>query len=539
MLQRPVAWVSENRLLAAGVALIVVASVVSLALVSGGGDGISSTLTEPGTTMLADEPPAEDAESDETRAGGGASPTERRGDSVAVGGGEVGEVPPVPGLRREKGAAPCVPEAVEGTGITDETITIGQIITDSNQIPQQFKPAREGLQAFVELVNANGGICDRELRLEVRNDNLNPATHRSDYQELAGKVFAFVGNESLLDNLDYEQDPPFDPTFTDGGEPVPDVGGLAFSYNRSQSPWHAGVVGSVSPVLVGGGQYRYFQQEAKRNGTPCKQGGVVYLREPTGASEDQARLGQVSLEEDWGADLGEGNTELYAANLVDPVPAYEVLVDRMVADGMNCAFAYTDLQSSINLVLAMRNRGVWPPAACDLGDRCFRVVYIPLSAHDPKFIQDAGDAALGVSTFIPHIPLTELDHPAMQLYTTALEAVPNARPSTFSILGFASGQMLVEGLRGCLAAPTRDCLMKGLRDMKGFTAAGLLGGTTPFRTTRATFGEYGTLDWKWIFNHTVALRVADRGGKRDFYRINPERGFFEDTLKVARGTPAS
>lgn len=466
------------------------------------------------------------------------SEVEGTGPGPQTASGEVEAPAPLPGQPSEAEAEPCRPRKVSGTGISDDEMVIGQIITDSNQIPQQFAPAREGLQAFVELINANGGVCGRELRLETRNDNLNPATHRADYQELAREVFAFVGNESLLDNLDYEQDPPFDPTFTDDGEPVPDVGGLAFSYNRSQSPWHAGVVGSVSPVLVGGGQYRFFQEEAESKGAPCRRGGVVYLTEPTGASEDQARLGQVSLEEDWGAGLGDGNTNLYAAGLVDPVPAYEVLVDRMVADGMNCAFAYTDLQSSINLVLALRNRGVWPPSACDLGDRCFRVVYIPLSAHDPKFVQDAGGASVGVSTFIPHAPLNEADNDAMSTYVDALSEIPDARPSTFSVFGFASGQMLVEGLGACLDAPTRACLMKGLRGMKDFRAGGLLGGTTPFRTTRATFGSYGTLDWKWIFNHTVAMRVADRSGKRDFYRVNPGQGFFADTLKVARGTPA-
>ena len=80
--------------------------------------------------------------------------------------------------------------------------------------------------------------------------------------------------------------------------------------------------------------------------------------------------------------------------------------------------------------------------------------------------------------------------------------------------------------------------MSSLRKMKDFTAGGLLGGTTPFRKTRVTFDRYGTFDWKWIFNHSTTMRVLDRNGKRDFYRINPKSGFFEDTLKVARGQAA-
>jgi hypothetical protein len=323
-----------------------------------------------------------------------------------------------------------------------------------------------------------------------------------------------------------------------GSGNVPDVGGLAFSYNRSQSAWHAGVIGSLSPTLIGGGQFRFFLSEARSRGTPCRKGAVVYLQEPTGASQDEATLGQPAVEESWGGGLGRGNTKLYSAGLLDPEPAYEGLVDRMVADGMNCVFTYTDIASNIKLAQAMNNRGVWPPSKCKLGAACFRLVYIPLAAYDSQFIRDGGDGALGVSTFIPNIPFTETSDPALKMYVQSLKGVSGARPSTFSVLGFASGVMLIQGLASCPDAPTRSCLMNGLRKMKDFTAGGLLGGTTPFRTTRATYSNYGTFDWKWIFNKSIAMRVEVRNGKRDFFRVNPSSGFITDTLHVARGSPA-
>jgi len=404
-------------------------------------------------------------------------------------------------------------------------------------LPQQLRPAHEGLKAYVDLVNASGGVCGRKVILEYRNDNLNVQQHISDYQSLAGQVFAFVANESLLESSDYDQSPPFEPRFTDDGDPVPDVGGLAFSYGRSQSSWHAGVIGSLSPVLVGGGQFRYFAGEAKAAGRPCRKGALVYLREPTGASEDQARLGEVAVRESWGAGLGQGNTALYAANLQDPVPVYQALVQQMIADGMNCAFSYADLGSNVNLVRAMANEGVWPPSRCTRGDACFRIVYVPLAAYDARFIQDAGDAASDVRTFIPHLPVNETGHAAMKTYLAALRtSFPDATPSTFSIIGFTSGQMFVEALQSCGAAPTRACVMMHLRALKDFTSGGMLGGTTPFRTTKVTFGNFGTLNWKHIFNHTIALQVTERNGKVDFYRTRPDSGFFKDTVRVARGT---
>lgn len=528
MVQRSTATrVAENPFIAAGIALVIIAVAVAFAVIDSSDEDTRSELAQ------SDEGPTVSGSSGArpTATSGGAVGGDT-GDSAGPTGQAGGIIPGLPGAP----SRPCTAKKVNSPGVTDDTITIGQIVTDSNQIPQQLRPAAEGLRAFVDVFNRSGGLCGRKLKIEYRNDNLNPATHNQDARELANQVLAFVANESLLDFLDYQREPPFEPTVQGGGGKVPDVGGLAFGYGRSQSRWHAGVIGSVSPVLVGGGQYRFFVNEAKAKGKPCRKGGVVYLREPTGASEDQARLGQVSIEQGWGANLGRGNTTLYAANLLDPVPAYEALVDRMVADGMNCAFTYTDLQSSINMAQAMNNRGVWPPDKCDRGKQCFSVFSVVLSVYDRRFIQDAGEGARYVSTFIPHVPLNENSSASMKVYLDAIRNVSGARPSTFSVLAFSSGLMLVDALQACPEAPTRACLMDALHKMQNFTGAGLLGGTTPFRTTKATFDPYGTYDWKWIFNRSIAMRVLDRGGKRDFYRIGPS-GFATDTLHVARGSP--
>ncbi len=422
--------------------------------------------------------------------------------------------------------------------MSNDEITIGQIVTDSNAIPQQFRPAHEGLDAFVRQYNRSGGLCGRRLRLEYRNDQFNAAIHTQDMRDLANRVIAFVGNESLFDQLDYGNRAPYEPNFKGGGSFVPDVGGLAFSYPRGHSQWHAGVIGSVSPTLVGAAQFKHFMQEAKARNTPCTKAAVFYLQEPTGASEDQARVGQVSLERSWGGNLGSGNTKLYGVSLLNTdVNAYEAVVDQMAGDGMNCMFAYADLGSNVKLAQAARNRGYWPPSKCTRGADCFRLFYVTLAAYDAKFIRDAGDGALDVSTYIPHVPLNEVSHPAMRRYLDALKAT-GKQPSEFSVLGYASGAMFIEGLQGCREAPTRTCLMGALRKMKNFTAGGLLGGTTPFRTTRVTYDRYGTFDWKWVFNATVALRITDRNGKRDFYRLNPKTGFLVDKMNVARGTAA-
>jgi hypothetical protein len=517
----------DHRLVTAAIALLVLAAAVGV-VVTRSRDETKSRVAQSRSPMTVPERPnlRGQARSPYGRAGGSASngSVSARSDVISR-------------LVRGPNAAGCRPGKDNEIGVTSRQITIGQIVTDSNQLPAQFRPANEGLQAFINVFNAAGGLCHRSLRLEYRNDNSLPSEHVSDWQTLADSVFAFVGNESILDFLDYQGSPPFDPTRKGGGSFVPDVGGLSPSYGRGQSNWHAGVVGSLSPVLVEAHPYVFVTRELRGDGTPCRKAGIVYLREPSGASEDQAHLVQVALEAGWGGGLGAGSTQLYAANLEDPEPAYEALVEHMVADGMNCAVSVTDLQSSIELVRAMDARGVWPPETCTRGSACFRFVAVPPTAYDAKFIRDGGEGARDVTTVIPHVPLNDTSNTAVQLYLRALKTVRGAQASTFSVLGFASGLMFAQGLQACPAAPSRVCLMSALRRMKDFTAGGLLGGTTPFRRTRVTYSSYGTFDWKWLFNHSVIVRVGDRGGKRDFYRIDPESGFAVETLKVARGTP--
>lgn len=450
--------------------------------------------------------------------------------------------------------APVTASGVPETGITAKEIVIGQIVTEVQSLPQQLRPNYEGLSAYVNQVNAAGGVCGRRLRIEYSNDQANPTAH--DYAGLAQRVFAFVANSSLIDNLDYQSNPPFLPNERDDrtGEYVPDIGGLAYAYGRAQSPWHAGVIGSLSPTLIGGGQYGFLVREAAARGRKCNKAGVVYLVEPTRASEDSGRSLEIALEAPWGGALGSGGANLYEASLAQPVPVYRNLVQRMISDGVNCVFTYADMASSVSLVEAMELENVWPPATCSAPNtkpNGFQVAWIPFSAYDPQFVRDAGSAARCASTFLPHIPLNETSHPAMKTYLAAIAALrrtpgfSSAEPTSFSILGYASGVMFVEALRACGAAPTRACVMNYARGLKAFTGGGLLGPVRPFGTTRVRFSDagrdWGTFDYKWIFFVNVAVRVLGNESNpvHRFHRINPATsGWFTDALHVARGTPA-
>jgi hypothetical protein len=555
-----VGWVVQNKLLAGGVAASLVLVASGLAVVASRSDKSSdkaanvetSPSTAPGETST-----SVGGESSVTTAVPGTTGASAAGRSTVTTR-KRGAVAPPTGILS---ATPCTPKAGYTTkGLTDKKVTVGNLFTESNVLPQQFKPANEGVQAAIKLINDNGGVCGRTIELKALSDSglqpTGPGSFTDNWNTLKGQILAWVGSNSLRDGDTYQNDAPFDQNAKDGNEIIPDIGGLALSYNRSQSPWHAGTVGSISPSLVGGGAFKDLVDDAAAGrGTgkgACKGAGFLYLMEPTGASSDSAMLGGIATaNKEWGAGLS--NVHYYQQQLAASVQQYEATVQQMVANGDNCVFTYADLQSNINLVEAMRNQGVWPPTTCNRpgpvmpgGQYCFSVTYIPFAGYDPKFYTDAGTAADGVSTFIPHVPLNETSDASMSTYLNALRKyVPsNSGPGSFSIIGYSAGLMFAKILGDCGAAPTRACISSGAKGLANFNAGGLIGAVTPFKSTRVNcssgcgnFSGRGTYDFKWIFTCNAYLRVGVQNGKRDFYRYD-HAGYKCDTLHVARGTPA-
>src|SRR5690349_5567483 len=70
-------------------------------------------------------------------------------------------------------------------GVTSSTITIGQISTLTGPIPGGGKGALDGLKAYVDYVNSNGGVDHRQLKLVQEDDALNCTNDKQFVQSLA------------------------------------------------------------------------------------------------------------------------------------------------------------------------------------------------------------------------------------------------------------------------------------------------------------------------------------------------------------------
>jgi ABC-type branched-subunit amino acid transport system substrate-binding protein len=97
-------------------------------------------------------------------------------------------------------AAGCAPGGgATDTGVTNDTITIGNVSDLSGPVPGLFQGGPYGTQAYVDYVNQQGGVCGRKLKMISADDALDCSQNQARYQDLVSKVFAFVGSWSLDD----------------------------------------------------------------------------------------------------------------------------------------------------------------------------------------------------------------------------------------------------------------------------------------------------------------------------------------------------
>ena len=97
-------------------------------------------------------------------------------------------------------AAPAVdPAAAEGdrTGITDTTIRIGSLVTQTGAI--NFRSSAQGTKAYVDMVNEQGGVHGRRIELLLRDDGLDVNKGQQAVQDMINRgIFALVALNAPL-----------------------------------------------------------------------------------------------------------------------------------------------------------------------------------------------------------------------------------------------------------------------------------------------------------------------------------------------------
>ncbi len=133
-------------------------------------------------------------------------------------GSPTGEESPAADESPTDGAA----ELLTDVGVTDTEIILGMNIVQSGNLAAVYQPITPTMQAYFAKVNAeDGGVCDRDIRFIVEDDQYDPATALEKARKLVEQdgILAFVGNLGTPPNsgsIAYINDPNEDGDTSDG-----------------------------------------------------------------------------------------------------------------------------------------------------------------------------------------------------------------------------------------------------------------------------------------------------------------------------------
>ncbi len=338
----------------------------------------------------------------------------------------------------------------ETTGVTANTIRVGQVDTLSGPVPGLFAGAEYGTEAYIRMVDASGGVDGRKIVLDVKDDAFSAANFASETQELTAQDFALVGGFSL---------------FEDSGVPainaakIPDIT-LADSEQRSLDQYNY----SPDPVVWGGsalGPLKYYKEKF---GSAILHVGTLVGDVAAAEQESNAVYGAMKS-------LGYKIVYERANNPLDTSFTDDVL--RMKEAGVQIVYlAGEEVTAISNLAKEMQQQNFHPKLFATIGE-----------SYDSSFIPQAGTAADGSEVDAQSALYLGQDAksvPAVKTFDTWMKKVnPNQAIDVYALYGWTCAQLFVQALRNAGSHPTREHLFAALDKITSFSASGLLATADP------------------------------------------------------------
>jgi branched-chain amino acid transport system substrate-binding protein len=335
-----------------------------------------------------------------------------------------------------------------GAGITSSEVNLGAVTTETGPVPGLFDGALNGIEAFVDYLNNNGGICGRKVVLTVADDDLDASQNQTATQSLVNSVFAMVGSMSGVDQ---------------GGASVlqqsgiPDIGEALSSQrfdlanNFSPQPQPPGV--DLAPYL-------YFKQRFPNAITHMA---VLAENQATAQSETQ-----------------------------DAVAGLESIGYKFVYTDDNVQETQTDFSADVQGMKSAGAQGVlflslgpiYADVARDMQQAGLQMPFADYSsnAYDPNFLSGAGSAANGSILWSEDALYQGEDAASVPIISTIdkyYEAVSGGTPpDDFAAWDWMSGMLFIDGLNAG-GGLTRADLLKGLATVTSFDAGGLQSPSDP------------------------------------------------------------
>jgi ABC-type branched-subunit amino acid transport system substrate-binding protein len=349
------------------------------------------------------------------------------------------------------GGDSCTPGTATGPGVTPTEIKVGNVSQITGLVPGFGKTGVNGVKAYFNMINNQGGVCGRKLTLVTADDRFQAASNRSETEKLASQVIAFVGSVTVVD---------------DGGAPileerkVADVS-LATTQPRYASPYNFSP-NPIDPTPGAGAGFanvlRYFKEKEGIT-TPA----IFYQNVATGVNQSN----------NYKIDFQKAGIPVAAENIyaVEPTATnFRAQATAMKQRGVDLVITVAEVNAMANLARAFADVQYFP-----------KVPFYGAQAYGQKFIQLAGAAAEGTEIgLIFAIPEEKASNPAVAAFDTWYKrTAPNDDPDFFALLSWVGADMFVSALRAAGPDPTQAKIVAALQTYTDYKAGGMVGGINP------------------------------------------------------------
>ncbi len=344
-------------------------------------------------------------------------------------------------------AAQQVTHSGNTDGVFAHRVVLGALASETGPLPADFAPVVTGAQAYLDMVNAAGGVDGRRLDLAYTlDDQSSPSVDASQARTLVEQdhVFAVVAVAT--------------PSFS-GGTFLAENSVPTFGLNVN-AQWMAG------PTMFGSnGSFLDFA-------SPQLQ--AVYLAEQhhvhaaavLAYNISQSRLGCQGVLNGF----HRYGVPVAFEDLSIPAPASDLHADvsRMKRAGVDMVVSCMDLSGNVLVSQTMRQQAVTG------------VVQLWNDGYDESALTQYGRAMQGAYFFQPNAPfeVTSLwpgRYPGMDLFQNMLRRyAPGTRPSQAALAGWTGADLFVTGLRAVGRGVTRQRLVAAINKITSFTADGIL-----------------------------------------------------------------
>ena len=357
-------------------------------------------------------------------------------------------------------AAPPDGSAGKAAGVYPTRVVVGALVSETGPLPALFAPIVTGARAYLDMVNAKGGVAGRRIDLATTlDDQSSPSIDASQARTLvdADHVFAvlpvatasFTGGKFLAANGV--------PTF-----------GLNVNPQWMDGPSLFGNSGSYLDFTAANVQVAFVAQQHHVHAAAVLAYNV--------AQSQEGCQGMVN-------GLRKYHVPVAYEDLSIPAPASDLHADvtRMKQAGVDMVVSCMDLGGDVLLSNTMRATGIT------------HVTQLWATGYAENAIRQHTSAMQGAYFMEPNVPfeVTKLHpgvYPGMDLFEKMLEKhFPRTMPSETALAGWTSAALFVQGLRMVGRRLTRSRLVHAINTIKSFTAGTILA-PVDWRTAHTSSG---------------------------------------------------